>query len=62
MVLQEKGNINVRGRIAGANTVNMQGDHMKKHNVEGFISHQGLKGHFLRAFIQTVSRALIYDN
>lgn len=46
----------VRGKLAGASTMNMQRDHMNKHNVEGFISHQGLKGHFLGVFIQTGSR------
>lgn len=59
MVVQEKGNISAKGRLARANTVNMQRDHVKKHHVEGFISHQGVNGHFLRAFIQTVSRGLM---
>lgn len=55
MVLQEKGNISARGRLAGAKTGDMQRDHVKQYDGEGFISHKGLKGDFLRAFIQTSS-------
>lgn len=51
--LPEKGNVSARERLAGPSTVNMQRGRVKKHNVKGFISHQGLKGHFLRVlFIQ----------